>query len=166
MARLEGTTDLTVAQDVDNIGGGGDLRVVRNQQDGRAKFAVETREGGTKLGGGGRIQVASGLVGQDDVRVHREGPGDGGALGLTAGEAVGGLVAAMRQPHQTQERLHPLGGDIAAIEERGQCDILCDGEGRNEVTILKDDATESGGSNPARRFRSVLLPAPEGPMTA
>ena len=47
------------------------------------------------LGGGDGIQGGGGLVHQQDVGLHRQGPGDAQALLLAAGQAQGGLFQAI-----------------------------------------------------------------------
>ena len=113
--------------------------VVRNEEDGRAEFAVEAREGGAELGCGGGIEVTRGLIGQDNARLHREGPGNGRALGFAAREAIGRLVAPMGQPHQFQELFQTRRGQFRAIEQRRQGDILGYGQRGNKIVILEDN---------------------------
>ena len=51
------------------------------------------------------VQVAGGLVGQQQGRVVDQGPGDGHPLLLAAGELGRLVVQAVPQPHPVEQRL-------------------------------------------------------------
>ncbi len=71
------------------------------------RLAVETLEQRDDLLAGLQVEVAGGLVGQDDGGVVGEGPGDGDALLLAAGE-LEGLVAVALPEADLLEQLHAL----------------------------------------------------------
>ncbi len=66
------------------------------------------------LGADGHIQCRDGLVGDDEFRLHDEGPGDADALALAARELVGEAGRKFGQQAHIQQRLTdffvPLGG--------------------------------------------------------
>src|SRR6202035_4754819 len=85
--------------DVDHaVGVFGDIGLVGYEDDGIA-FFVEAVEEGHDLDAGLGVEVAGGLVGEDDGGVVDQGAGDGDALALTAGELVGLVVHAAFEAH-------------------------------------------------------------------
>src|SRR6185369_12166573 len=85
--------DFAVA-DVDYaVGVFGDVGLVGYDDDGVA-LGLELVEEGHDFDAGFGVEVASGLVGQDDAGAVDEGAGDGDALALSAGELVGLVVHA------------------------------------------------------------------------
>ena len=84
---------------------GGGFGVVGDHQDGLAEALVQVAQNlqhGFRILG---VQVAGGLVGQQDGRVVHDGAGDGDALLLAAGERVGLVVQAVRDAEQAQHFL-------------------------------------------------------------
>ena len=73
-----------------SVGPGGHLRVVGNEHDGLPAL-LEAAEGLHHELARGGVEVARGLVGEDDRRVVHKGAGDGDALHLAAGELVGAV---------------------------------------------------------------------------
>ena len=92
----------------------GQLGVVGHHHDGRPA-GVEPLEQGEDLVAGGRVEVAGGLVRQDDRRLAHQGPGDGDALALAARELARPVAAAVPQP----DRVDGLGGRAAAARVAG-----------------------------------------------
>ena len=66
------------------------------------------------------VQRAGGLVGQEDVRVVDEGPGDGNALHLAAGHLGGHLVELVAQPHLFQGVHGPAAALLLGHARQGQ----------------------------------------------
>ena len=92
--------------------------------------------------GGARVEIAGRLVGEDDFGVGDEGTGDGNTLLLTAGELPGHVVFAFFK----METIEGFGGEaetmrfrITSVDE-GKGNVFYNGEGRNEVKILEDEA--------------------------
>jgi hypothetical protein len=77
-------------------------RVMGDHEDRDAEFGVGGLQGGEHVLGGRGVQLAGGLVGQQHLRLVRERGGDGGALLLTAGQAVRCPVGAMRDAEGVQ----------------------------------------------------------------
>ncbi len=58
---------------------------------------------GNDLLAGVQIQIAGGLIGQDDGRIVGQGPGNGDALLLAAGKLKRLMVVSIPQPHHLQQ---------------------------------------------------------------
>src|SRR3990172_7707497 len=89
--------DLPVGEDDGARNRARQVVVVRDHQDGLALPHQVVEELKDRLGGL-RVQVAGGLVGDENRRVVRQGAGDGGALLLPAGDGGPGVVRVVRQP--------------------------------------------------------------------
>jgi hypothetical protein len=86
--------DLAVADVDDAMGVLGDVGFVGDEDDGVAAGVERVKEGHDFVAGFG-VEVAGGLVGEDDGGPVDEGAGNGDALALTAGELVGLVVHAI-----------------------------------------------------------------------
>ena len=86
--------DAAVAHDDVRLAEAGDVELMGDHDDGHA-VVVELLEHAHDLDAGARIQVAGGLVGEEERRLVDEGAGDGDALLLAAGELVGQVVGAV-----------------------------------------------------------------------
>jgi hypothetical protein len=76
----------------------------------KARYCLPDRRPGPAKGGehilGGRgVQLAGGLVGQQQLRLVGQRRGDGGALLLTAGHAVGSPVGAVRDAKGVEQEI-------------------------------------------------------------
>ena len=92
------------------------------------------------LGAGARVEVAGGLVGEDDLGPAGEGPGDGDALLLAAGELARAVVEAVGEADGVDDRVEPRLVGLAAGEVQRQRDVLRGGERRHQVEGLEDEA--------------------------
>jgi hypothetical protein len=81
-------TELPVEEMEHALGAGAEAAVVSDDDDGLAPIDEILEEGEDVLSGGG-VEVAGGLVANDEGRVVGEGAGDGGALLLTTTESTG-----------------------------------------------------------------------------
>ena len=87
------------------------------------------------------VELAGRLVGQDQERVLHQGPGDGHALLLAAGELVGAVVEAVAQADLREQ----LGGPLLLLrrhapgQERHQ-HVLEGREVADQVERLEDEA--------------------------
>ena len=116
-------------------------RIVRHHADRRpalVQLTQEPHDGLTVL----RVEISGRFVREQNQRFTRNGPRDGDALLLTAGELRGIMLDAMRHPDALERLLHalaPLRGRHAAIRER-QLDVLVDGEIADQVEGLEDES--------------------------
>ena len=88
------------------------------------------------------VEVAGGLVGQQDRGLHDQGAGDGHALALAAGELVGPVGHAGAQVHHLQGALghpQPLLLGHPGVDE-GQLDVVQGGGPGQQVEGLEDEA--------------------------
>ena len=86
--------DVAVGQEDDPVGVGRPVGVVGHHDDRLAELGHRPPQERQHLGGGVRVEVAGGLVGEDEVGPVDQGPGAGAAL-LLAARHLGGPV---RQP--------------------------------------------------------------------
>ena len=119
----------------------GELGVVSHEHDGGAHL-IDLLEQVHHLARHEGIEVAGGLVGEDQRRVAGNGAGDGDALLLAAGELRGHVLHAGGEPDQLQglgDALVALRRLHAPIAQR-DIDIVVDVEVGYEVEALEDEA--------------------------
>ena len=90
-----------------------------------------------------RVKGGGGLVEQDDIRVHGQSAGNGNALLLAAGKALGEHIGFIGQADTGQQLLGTLGSLLLALELeqlRGQAEVLLDGQVGEEVEVLEHHA--------------------------
>ena len=87
--------DAAVAHRDDPRRARGDVALVRDEHDGDPAVAVELLQEREDLEAGARVEVARGLVGQEQRRIGHERARDRDALLLAAGELVGRVVEAV-----------------------------------------------------------------------
>ena len=97
-----------------------------------------------------RVQGAGGLVEEHDFRFHGQGPGDGDALLLAAGEVAGAVVGAFGEADLGEAAAGAFPGfglGHALDAPEGQGHVLQGGVVREEVEVLEDhaDAGCAGG---------------------
>ena len=94
------------------------------------------------LDAGGAVQGAGGLVGQQDIRVVHQGPGDGHALHLAAGHLIGLFVKLVPQAHPLQGPDGPLPplGLADAGDGQGQLHVCQHSLVGDQVVALEDEA--------------------------
>ena len=128
------------------------LAVVGDDDDGRAGL-VDPVEQLHDPDRGDRVEVAAGLVGQQQRRVVDEGAGDRDALLLAAGELVGVAVELGREADQAQRRRHLLADFGAAGADHLQRvgDVVVDGPVGEQLEVLED------GADVAPQLRDLLL---------
>src|SRR5688572_5199946 len=84
----------------------GDVGLMGHQED-RVARLMQLVEQVHDLPGGVRVEVAGGLVGEQERRLVDQGAGDGYALTLAAGELVRVVMHALPEPHPLQRALRP-----------------------------------------------------------
>ena len=104
--------------------------------------AVQPLEQGQDLLAGGAVEVARGLVGQEDARLVHQRAGDGHPLPLAARELVGPVLHPVAQPHPA-ERLRGLPAPLlraqAGVDQR-QLHVVQRGGAGQQVERLEDEA--------------------------
>src|SRR5215212_6872994 len=119
----------------------GDVGLVGDHDDGLA-LRRQLLEDAHDLLGGLRVEVARGLVGEEDRGAVDERPGDRDALPLAAGELVRAVPDALAELHPL-ERLRgapaPLVGRHAGVDER-ELDVVQCGRPRQQVERLEYEA--------------------------
>src|SRR3990170_2453691 len=148
--RVASALDRLVAHDApvadrDDAGGvAGDVVLVGDQQHGDAAVAVETLQDLHDLDAGAAVEIAGGLVGQDQLGVVDQRARDRHPLLLPAGELVGRVVGTLADAHRAQE-LHGLLVTVAhaaaaAVVEQRQLDVLEGGGARQQAEVLEHEA--------------------------
>ena len=117
---------------------------MRDDDDGETLAAVELAEHVHDFDRGGGVEVAGGLVGEQDARVVDEGARDGDALLLAAGELRGGVVHALFEADEADE-LERAAADLGVgqrrvVVGRRHHDVLERRGARQQVEVLKDEA--------------------------
>ena len=158
--------------------------------DDRGAEPVELDEQPEQAVADGRIDIAGGLVGEQELGPADHGPGDGRALLLAAGQDLGVGVDALAEPDPVQQVGHVVGvvALLLAHDAQGQRHILPGGEVVEQAEILENDADSAPERRPAagrqigdilaknedqtpagrrdmkRRRKSEVFPAPDGPV--
>ena len=178
---------------IDDVGDGGQLRIVRHEHERRAARPVHLEQQVDDVAARRAVEVAGRLVGQQDRRVVRERPRDRHALLLAARELRRVVMAAVRQarPRRAAPRARaPRAGHARDLHRHQH--VLERRQRRDQVKELEDeadllaaqprervlaerrdvDAVDRrcvplvGASRPAISPSSVDLPLPDGPVIA
>ena len=105
-------------------------------------LACRRVEEGHDLDAGFGVEVAGGLVGEDDGGAVDQGAGDGDALPLAAGELVGLVIHARFEADIGQRllgALNALGGRRAVVDQRQLHVVQRSGAGK-QIECLEDEA--------------------------
>jgi hypothetical protein len=101
---------------------------VRDHDDGLLVLGDGTSEEAEHLGAGPGVEVAGGLVGEDDLGPGRQGPGAGDALLLPAGKLGRPVVEPVPQADRVDDRVQPFGIGFATGDRQRQQDVLLRGQ--------------------------------------
>ena len=167
-----------------------------DEDDRLAALVARPPQGVEDLGAGRVVEVAGRLVGEQERRPGDERAGDGDALLLAGRQLVRLVALLAGQLDEVDDLADALGQlaarRVLAGDRERQRDVLGDVEERDQVERLEDVAgplaaepgrwrssdswlmsrpsrTTSplvGRSRPPRSWRSVLLPEPDGPISA
>lgn len=139
---VEAGDEFTVTEDGDFAGVSRDGGLVGDHGDGLSAGDGEVAEEFADAAGVGGVEVAGGLIGEDDVGVGDEGAGDGDALLLAAGEGIRAVAEAVGEFEVGHELagFEVGGGAVAAVEHEGEEDVFFGGERGDEVEGLEDQA--------------------------
>src|SRR5687768_16066874 len=125
------------------IGAGRDLRIVRNDDDGDA-LPVQLLKQPQDLVAGARVEVAGGLVGQEQLRAIYQRARDRHALALAPGKLVRRVVHAVLEAHPSQRlqraRAHGLTRELLVIRggvHERHLYVTARGHPRQQVVMLE-----------------------------
>src|SRR5208283_4462314 len=138
--RLRGR-DLAVFQDDDGVGDIDEVGVVRGDQRGDAFGLHHDPQQPHDLLGGLRVELAGGLVCEQQVRAAGQRAGDRDPLLLAAGQLAGPLFRVPAQAHEVEHEpdpFLPLGGRRAGDPQR-DADVLRSRQDRDETERLEDE---------------------------
>ncbi len=113
-----------------------------DDQEGRPAAGVEVEEELVDGVAGGAVQIAGGLVGEDEGRLHDQGARQGDALLLAPGELARAVLEPVAESDLLEELLRLLlqGRAAHASDEAGHHDVLEGGELGEQVMELEDEA--------------------------
>src|SRR6516164_2502783 len=134
--------DSPVTKCDDPVGPGGDIGVVRDQDDRDVAFLVELAKQRHDLVAALAVEVACRLVSKHEHRIVNERTGDGDTLLLTTGELVWAVLQTVAETDKLQRSCgspSAFVGRHPRIKQR-QFDILECGRARKQVKPLKDEA--------------------------
>ena len=146
--------------------GAGELRVVGDDGDRRA-VAVQVTQQVDDRGSRGGVEVAGGLVGQQEGRGTDDRAGDGDALLLAAGELARPVVGAVCQPDALQRARRarpPLACRDPAVQQARR-DVVERAEPLQQEELLEHEADGTAaqrGQAPVTERRQVVPGHPHG----
>jgi len=107
----------------------------------------------------GGVQVAGGLIGEDDFRIIDQGAGDGDALLFAAGELRGQVSGAGFHADAAQGG-HGLLLIGHAVEELGEHDVFESGEMRDQMELLEDETDGFARKRASSERLSLVVSVP------
>ena len=126
-----------------------------HQQDGLAQVFVKELEQVQNLGAVFPVQVAGGLVGQQQGRAVAQRPGNGCPLLLPAGKLPRQGAALFLQPQRAEELVKKGGVGGPLVQQQGQGDVFLHRQGGDQVEELVDQphfaAAKQGGPGGVQR---------------
>ena len=138
-SRISSTTRPSARNTTRSVNAGRD-RVVGHHHDGLPELVDGAAQQREHLGAGAGVEVAGGLVGEDDRRPAGQRPGHRDPLLLTAGELVGPVVEPVAEADRLDDRGVPLRVGPPAGDRQRQQDVLLGGQRRHQVERLEDEA--------------------------
>ena len=113
-----------------------------DNDDGDAQALVDVLDQPQDGAGGGGVQRAGGLVAQKHLGIGGQGPGDGDALLLAAGELGRIGIGLVGQPHDLQQLQGPAFGlgRASSGDLQGEADIFQAGALHQQIKLLEDHA--------------------------
>jgi acyl-CoA thioesterase I len=130
----------------------GELGIVGDEDEGRAALAVHLEEQVDDLLAGLRIEVARGLVGEEEPRFGHEGACEGDALLLAPGELARIVSEPLGEPHAIEHAPRARFGIGPAVQFEGQHHVLQGGQRGQELERLENEAHHL----PAKPRASIL----------
>ena len=116
--------------------------VVRGRDDGDALFDHEVVEQSEDRDGGGGVELAGWLIGEDQGGRVCQGPGDGDSLLLAAREFVGAVAGASGEADGFEQFFGAAAAftDAGSGDAEGEFDVFVGGEQRQQSEGLEDEA--------------------------
>ena len=105
-----------------------------------SKLVDAAPEEAEHLGARARVEVAGGLVGEDDLGSAGQGARTRHPLLLAAGELARAVAQTVAQADRVDDGVEPLLVGLAAGDVQGQRDVLQRGQRRHQVERLEDEA--------------------------
>ncbi len=124
-------------------------------------LAIEREQQLDDLGPRGRVEVAGGLVGQDELRPQRQRARDRHPLLLTARELTRIVVGTVDESHGVEKLASSLGPARLAGQLERHRDVVERGESRDQVIGLEHDADAIAPQARQRIFVEARPGAPE-----
>ena len=122
--------DATIGEEDHAVGVAGGDRVVGDHDDGLAELANGVPHEREDLRAGGAVEVAGGLVGEDDLWPAGQRTGDGDALLLAARQFVRPVLQTVRQTDGRDHVVDPVAIGLRAGEVHREGDVLDRGQRR------------------------------------
>src|SRR6185312_11080802 len=132
--------DGAVAQPNDPLGARCERRVVRDEHDRRPGFAVELLEQLDDAVAGGRVEIARGLVGEEDARRVGECARECDALLLAARELRGQVIGAVGEADAIEQRVRARAGVARAAQLERDGDVFGGGERGDQLKGLEHES--------------------------
>jgi len=149
------------------VGHAGHPGVVGHQQD-RLALVMGTLQQPQHVPGVGAVQVAGGLIGQQQARLVGQRPGQRDPLLFPAGEPGRGGVRLLRQAQLAEQFFAPapcLAGSDAG-QQRRKFHIVRDGHVGEQVEELEDEADVLAAQHRPVSQRELINPLPAQPYLA
>jgi hypothetical protein len=147
----------------------GGVRVVRHHDDGLAMLAIERLEKIEDLVPRLAVEIAGGLIAQQQRRIRDNGASDADALLLSTRQLAWPMPGAVVQRDQRERRGDALAtlGTIEFREQQRQLDIALRSKRRQQVVHLEDEADvirapasgRPSGSESIRRPATSIVPS-------
>ena len=101
------------------------------------------------------VECGGGFIGEDEVGLIGQGPGDGDALLLAAGEGVGKVVSTRADAEVVEQLLSTLACGLRSgiVDFEGDLHILQRAEERDEIGLLKNKAEVLAAKRPQAHKR-------------
>src|SRR5699024_11205252 len=132
--------DAAVGEGDDAVGALGGVPLMGDHHDGLVELVHAQPQEVEHLLGGAGVEVAGGLVGEDDRGGGDQGAGDRDALHLAAGELRGEVREPVGDAEGGGDRLQPCPVRARAGELERQQDVLLGRQHRQQVEGLEDEA--------------------------
>ena len=131
--------DSAVAQPNHAIGLGGQVEVVRDDDDRRSRFTIQRLEECDDSRARFAVEISRRLVGEENARRVRERAGNRDALLFAAGELRGEVVETIAQSDAGEQVAGANARAGVAAKLEGNLHVLERGEGRDQLKALKDE---------------------------